>query len=476
MKKKLIVLVLIVLAIVFLLVVKSSASASCKIGITSSNSNPKRGDEIELTINLSNIATTIIGCNFSIYYDDSKLTLNTDSTAMSGWNVFYEDDGFFIYSSNLMGVSSGASELCKIKFLVKDNANLGNTTVSIDNVEVTKEDYIMEQITGVSTTLNIEPKDFNVSVSKNNENITNGNVIVTLTADVELQSLSGWTLSSDKKKLTKSYSQNTTEDVTVTDTYGNTKTVTVEITNIDKVAPTLEVSYSTQEKTNNNVIVTITANEEIQLVSTWTRQSDKKTLRKEFSQNTTESVVVKDLAGNQRTATVTITNIDKTPPQLSIFYSTQETTRENVTVTITSDEELKQPSGWSISSNKKVLTKEYEENTVENVTVEDIAGNTTTQEVRIENITKLMLGDLNDNGRIDIGDLLLIHRHISATNKEAVQQRHPNWILSSEKILQGDLNKNGRIDIGDGLKIQRYVAANNSPEVASNHPDWLVFQ
>ena len=83
----------------------------------------------------------------------------------------------------------------------------------------------------------------------------------------------------------------------------------VTITNIDKVAPTAEVSYSTTETTNGSVTVTITASEEIQGVSGWTLSSDGLTLTKEYTENATETVTIYDLAGNSTEVEVTITNI-----------------------------------------------------------------------------------------------------------------------------------------------------------------------
>ena len=56
--------------------------------------------------------------------------------------------------------------------------------------------------------------------------------------------------------------------------------------------------------------------------------------------------------------TITIVNIDKTAPSLNVSYSTTNPTKENVKVTITSNEEVQDLSGWTISNDKKTLTKE----------------------------------------------------------------------------------------------------------------------
>ena len=121
--------------------------------------------------------------------------------------------------------------------------------------------------------------------------------------------MEGWNLSSDKKILTKEYSNNKEEIVTVKDKVGNETKIEVKITNIDKNAPTLNVSYSTSEITNENVIVTITSNEEIEEVEGWNLSSDKKILTKEYSNNRIESIMVKDLFGNEVIANISITNI-----------------------------------------------------------------------------------------------------------------------------------------------------------------------
>jgi hypothetical protein len=56
---------------------------------------------------------------------------------------------------------------------------------------------------------------------------------------------------------------------------------------------------------------------------------------------------------------------------------------------------------------------------------------------------------------------------------ETTKTNHPNWKLDEEKVLIGDVNKNGKIDIGDILKLRRYIAASTSKEIAEKHSGWL---
>lgn len=87
---------------------------------------------------------------------------------------------------------------------------------------------------------------------------------------------------------------------------------------IDRTAPSLQVSYSTKELTSGNVEVTISTNEIIQEIEEWYLQEDKKTLKKEYSENVKEEIQVKDLSGNASNAIVEINNIDKEAPIIEI--------------------------------------------------------------------------------------------------------------------------------------------------------------
>ena len=148
----------------------------------------------------------------------------------------------------------------------------------------------------------------------------------------------------------------------------------------------LEITYSTTEMTNNNVIVTIKSNEKLLNISGWTISDDQKELCKEYSQNVNEKVTVKDLAGNETEKNIIITNIDKNAPTLNVSYSTSEITNENVIVTITSNEEIEEVEGWNLSSDKKILTKEYSNNRIESVMVKDLFGNEVIANISITNI------------------------------------------------------------------------------------------
>ena len=84
-------------------------------------------------------------------------------------------------------------------------------------------------------------------------------VIATITSESELQELDGWTLSSDKHKLMKEFSNNVDQLITVKDTAGNSKQVNIKIDNFDEKdnnanANTTTNSINTTDKSTNNIL------------------------------------------------------------------------------------------------------------------------------------------------------------------------------------------------------------------------------
>lgn len=245
-----------------------------------------------------------------------------------------------------------------------------------------------EKINQQITITNIDSSVANVNVEYSNSDLGAKEVTVSIISDRELQELEGWTLSEDKKVLSKTYYQNTTETVTIYDSLSNAIPVEIIVNNIINDSPECEVSYSTIEPTNGEVTVTITSNRAMKELEGWTLSEDKMTLTKTYNQNVEENIELEDIYGNKTTAIININNIDKEKPILEISYNTQELTNEKVKVEIKSNEQLQKPDGWEISSDGKTISKYYFENEVSTLKVQDLAGNETEIEVKVENIDK----------------------------------------------------------------------------------------
>lgn len=92
------------------------------------------------------------------------------------------------------------------------------------------------------------------------------------------------------------------------------------------------------------------------------------------------------MAGNTVEDEITITNIDKEAPELEIIYSTVEETTESIVVKIKANEKIQQVEGWSLDEETNTLTKEFNNNTNNEITIYDLAGNGIVQQIIIDNI------------------------------------------------------------------------------------------
>ncbi len=194
--------------------------------------------------------------------------------------------------------------------------------------------------------------------------------------------------------------ENGTYTIEVTDKAGNLQTGTKTVTNIDKVAPKLSATVSTTDPTNQDVVVTLKASDDVEISKVLDANGESVSLTKvsnEYtgtiseSANGTFTYKAVDTAGNETTCTVKIANIDKSNPVIdSIERSTTVPVNTQVVITInTHDVGLglaDKPynfdgTGW-VSDKTKVITA----NGNYRISVKDVAGNITTQTYNVMNL------------------------------------------------------------------------------------------
>ena len=168
------------------------------------------------------------------------------------------------------------------------------------------------------------------------------------------------------------------------------------------------------------------------------------------SENTRELVTVKDKLGNITTIQINVTDIDAIPAVVEVKYSTKEETDNPVIVTLQANERVQKVEGWTLSEDQMKLTKTYEKNTTEKITIKDLSGNVTEVQVKIENIRSIQKGDINKDGTVDITDLFHLKRHLIAGNKT-------NWLLTAEQKQYADMNQDSIIDITDLFLMKRVI-------------------
>ncbi len=260
---------------------------------------------------------------------------------------------------------------------IKLNENVNEATVTIKGGAIADSKFVVKVDDG-------KPPILDVKYSTTEP--TNKSVTVTITSNKELKELEGWKLSADKLSITKEYTQNVTEEITVQDFAGNTGKAKVTINNIDVTAPEVEVKYSTTETTHDTVTVTVKSNEKLKEVKGWTLLEDKLILTKEYTDNTEETLIIYDLAGNERKIPIRIANIDKVELEAKVEYSTTEATKGTVKVTIKANKKIKQVEGWTLDEAGVTLTKTYAQNAEEVVELQDLTGNKVKVNIKINNI------------------------------------------------------------------------------------------
>ncbi|MCQ2379717.1 MAG: hypothetical protein MJ025_02175 [Victivallaceae bacterium] len=122
-----------------------------------------------------------------------------------------------------------------------------------------------------------------------------------------------------------------------TDKAGNEKISSYEVTNIDKIAPTITITPSTTSWTNQDVTVSAVFADDLSGIKsqeyrindgTWTTYATEITM----STNGTVSFRATDNAGNTAESSHVVKNIDKIAPTITIKPSTTSWTNKNVTV------------------------------------------------------------------------------------------------------------------------------------------------
>ncbi|OLS41324.1 Ig-like domain-containing protein [Bacillus sp. MRMR6] len=260
---------------------------------------------------------------------------------------------FDVEAKTLTFIENGSFEL---KF-VDRAGNPGSVSVSVENIDkeapVGSLTYSTTDWTNEDVTVTVETTE---PVEFNNLN--------TLPETVIFEEVDG--------VYNLTFSENESVILKFKDAAGNTGEVEINVANIDKVVPTAEVSYSTTGPTNQDVVVTINPSEEITILNNEGSPSIT------FTENGDFEFLFVDKAGNTGTAKVSVQNIDKVAPKITISEYSTEWINQDITVTASMDEEG--------TLNEESYT--FTENGSFEFVATDLAGNVTRHTVQITNIDK----------------------------------------------------------------------------------------
>ncbi len=268
------------------------------------------------------------------------------------------------------------------------------------------EDKVGNKAITKSNVFNIDNTAPTLEIQYTPNTYTKENVTAKITANEEIQGVAGWTLSVDKRVLTKEYTENTEETITVMDLAGNETTQDIQINKIDRENPTISLSSNGTVETVKEANTTVTVTDNLSGVSSikylWSTKSEN--VQESEITNVLEGqtittpkatgeyylwLLVEDNAGNKAITKSNLFNLDNTAPEGEVQYNISGD-KKSCLVTISSNEELQEVTGWTLSVDKQKLTKEYTENIEESIEIKDKVGNITEVKIKITGIEEPM--------------------------------------------------------------------------------------
>ena len=200
-----------------------------------------------------------------------------------------------------------------------------------------------------------------------------------------------WILSTDELTYTYDFKDNTNYVTKFQDIWGNESSVTINVTQIDKVAPKITAKYT--HKDDNTVKVELVSNEKLkETKKNWILSEDKKTYTYIFKDDTDYTTSFQDLCGNTINVKIKakkkIYNYPGTP-NLKVKYL--YTSYEVVHAEIISDVKFQDTKPtWKLSTDEYRYTKDFKENMVYKTSIKDVNGNERTIDIIIDFIKKVI--------------------------------------------------------------------------------------
>lgn len=170
MKKTLKIALIAILALCIMVPVMA-ANENITSSLSASQNKVKREEKFTITVQLNNLPTSNTkALEGKISFDSSKLEL-VNNENLNGWITTLSTDGTGM-ASYKTGSSTANEAVLKLTFKVKDSAELGDTTISVANMQIALEEGNGEADSEIS----VAESNTKISVinSDNNENNNNG--------------------------------------------------------------------------------------------------------------------------------------------------------------------------------------------------------------------------------------------------------------------------------------------------------------
>jgi hypothetical protein len=239
---------------------------------------------------------------------------------------------------------------------------------------------------------------------------------------------------------------------------------------IDKTPPVITVLPYSLTPINQDITVTVTTNE-----GTLNKISHT------FTENGSFTFIATDDAGNVTEKTVTITNIDKIPPIITVLPYITEPTNQNITVTVTTNEGTLNKTSHTFTENGSftfIATDEAGNVSEKTVTITNILRDV---EVNIDligaggSVELYVNAQLITNNKVSLGSNLEVRISPQAgyrlyemkVNGTPVSVTNNTFIINAvneaisidvEFVRIGDLNGDGQVSTTDLVTLRRFLA------------------
>lgn len=142
---------------------------------------------------------------------------------------------------------------------------------------------------------------YEINMSNNGIGYTNQNVEIMISFNKEINSVDGFSLSADRKKLSRIVEENEKNTIKVIDDYGNSQIITYVVNNIDKIIPEI-LGVENGVTYKDNVEIKYKDNVGIQKIEVFKILENNETVIEKnpykIENSGTYRITVSDLAGN----------------------------------------------------------------------------------------------------------------------------------------------------------------------------------
>ena len=242
---------------------------------------------------------------------------------------------------------------------------------------------------GLTTTSEVATLEISISTEEPAQEVEL-EAIINSTATISNLSYA-WSDASTLKTLT--VNANDTYTVTITGDNIATTTASITVSNIDATPPTIvSLEADITIPTAGNVTLTVNGTDESGLATepySWDGSTWSATNTKTITANGTYTAYVKDSVGNVSQESITISNIDKTAPDITLVADVTEPTPGDVVLTAEGTDAFglaTEPYSWDGSTWSATNTKTITANGTYTVYVKDAVGNIAEKSITISNI------------------------------------------------------------------------------------------